>query len=40
MQAIEFTTVMKNCWLKVPHHYPDWENKSVKVIVLLSAVEP
>jgi len=33
MQAIEFNTVMKNGWLKVPHHYPDWENQSVKIIV-------
>jgi len=40
MQAIEFNTVMKNGWLKVPHHYPDWENQSVKVIVLLPVVEP
>jgi len=40
MQAIEFKTVMKNGWLKVPHHYPDWENQSVKVIVLLPTVEP
>lgn len=35
MQAIEFNTVIKNCWLKIPHHAPDWENQSVKVIVLL-----
>jgi len=35
MQAIEFKTIIKNGWLKVPHHYPDWENKSVKVIILL-----
>ena len=40
MQAIEFKTIMKNGWLKVPHYYPDLENQSVKVIVLLPAVEP
>jgi len=39
MQAIEFNTVMKNGCLKVPHHYPDWENQSVKVIVLLPVVD-
>jgi hypothetical protein len=38
MQAIEFKTIMKNGCLKVPHHYPNWENQSVKVIVLLPTV--
>ncbi len=40
MQAIEFKTIIKNDCLKVPHHYPDLENQSVKVIVLLPTVEP
>jgi hypothetical protein len=32
--------LLKNGCLKVPHHYPDWENQSVKVIVLLPASVP
>ena len=39
MQTIEFNTIIKNGWLKIPHHYQYLENQSVKVIVLSPTVE-